>query len=292
MRGYRLTRRGKSVLTIFVMLITLTCTLNLRDVAIASDKSEYVVSKGNSYIVPFSETVIANYSKTAVVLKEANKLNEKINEPIEEFLSVNVEDIRTYDKSKIAFLTFDDGPSENVTPLILNILNDYNIKGTFFVLGNMCEKNGNLLNDIIEKGHSIGIHSYSHKLNELLKSEDDFINEIKMTENELTKHLGEEFKTRLFRFPGGSFEDYKLQYMDTLNELGYVSVDWNALTGDTEVKNPTHDMLIERLKATTKNKNNVVVLMHDSATKQITVETLPEVIEYLKSEGYEFAILK
>ncbi len=210
----------------------------------------------------------------------------------EQPLSVSVEDIHDYDKSKLAFLTFDDGPSESVTLEILDTLADYDIKATFFVLGSMCDKNGNVLKEIKDKGHSIGIHSYSHKLSELLQSEESFINEIKMTEDALARHLGEDFKTRLFRFPGGSFESKKRQYFDVLNELGYVSVDWNALTGDTEYINPTPEMLLDRLKATTVNKNNIVVLMHDFENKRVSAKVLPEVIEYLKSEGYEFAVLK
>jgi len=108
----------------------------------------------------------------------------------------------------------------------------------------------------------------------------------------LRQNLGDEFSTRLFRFPGGSFEDYKTQFVKALNDKGYVSVDWNAVTGDAESKNPTHEMLLERLKNTVENKNKIVVLMHDSAAKQVTAEALPDIIEYLISQGYRFAVLK
>lgn len=282
MHGYRLTRRGKLVLTMLVMLVSLAGTFALKGTAIASDKSDYVIPKSAS----LSSKIIQ------LQLNEQNKRIEELNNEMkDEFLSINVEDIRTYDKSKVAFLTFDDGPS-NVTPEILQVLDNYNLKATFFVLGNMCEKNSSILNDINNNGHAIGIHSYSHNFNKLYNDEDSFINEVKLTENILKQILGNDFSTRLFRFPGGSFENYKNQYMNSLNELGYVSVDWNAVTGDTEFINPTHDKLLERLKATIIDKNNVVVLMHDSDTKQATVDTLPDVIEHLKSEGYEFAILK
>lgn len=293
MHGYRLTRRGKFVLTILVMFLTLAGTMSLRDIAIASDTSEYAV-QDSSY---FNESISENYKlelrKTVLnSYIEMNNLKQEDLDKKEEVLKVSVEDIRTYDKSKVAFLTFDDGPSKNITSQILNILDNYNIKATFFVLGNMCEKNGNILKEISDKGHSIGIHSYSHVSKELLKDEESFTNEIKITESILAKHLGDGFKTRLFRFPGGSFESNKKQYMGVLNELGFISVDWNALTGDTEYINPTPEILLERLKATTVNKNNIVVLMHDNENKHVTAEVLPDVIEYLKSEGYEFAVLK
>lgn len=285
MHGYRLTRRGKLVLTMLVMLVSLAGTFGLQSIAIASDKAEYVIQNPASLSNTHSQVIKLHLSEKS---EETEELNNEIKE---EFLSINIEDIRTYDKSKVAFLTFDDGPS-SITPDVLQILQNYNLKATFFVLGNMCEKNSSILNDINNNGHAIGIHSYSHNFNKLYKDEDSFINEVKLTENILKQILGNEFSTRLFRFPGGSFENYKNQYMNSLNELGYVSVDWNAVTGDTEFVNPTPDELLERLKATIKNKNNVVVLMHDSDTKQTTVDVLPGVIEHLKSEGYEFAILK
>lgn len=289
MHGYRLTRRGKFVLTVIVMFLFSAVTMSIRDIAIASDTSEYSV-QDSSYFKEFKSYKLELRKAAVDYNAELTKLKQDTLE--KEPLKVSVEDIRDYDKSKLAFLTFDDGPSESVTLEILDTLADYNIKATFFVLGSMCEKNGNVLKEINEEGHSIGIHSYSHKLNELLKSEESFINEIKLTEEALKKNLGEDFRTRLFRFPGGSFESNKRQYFGVLNELGYVSVDWNALTGDTEYISPTPEMLLERLKATTVNKNNIIVLMHDFENKRVSAKVLPDVIEYLKSEGYEFAVLK
>lgn len=292
MHGYRLTGRGKFVLTFLIMLLCLAGIFNLPNTVIASDTLEYVDenSKNEQTISAVNTT---DSSKTAEKYdKETVNLNKTELIEKEEFLSIKVEDIKSYDKSKIVFLTFDDGPSKNVTPEILKVLDEYDIKATFFILGSMCEKNGIILKSIADKRHSIGIHSYSHNLTELLANEESFVNEINLTENTLKKQLGDEFKTRLFRFPGGSFEDYKMQYMDVLHELGYISVDWNSLTGDTEYINPTPDVLMNNLMATTKNKNNIVLLMHDSEGKRVTAEVLPDVIDYLISEGFEFAVLK
>ncbi len=292
MRGYRLTTRGKIALTIFVMLLSIPYTLLLRGTVAASDSTEYSHDsdvKIMGYVVHASRLslygVVTSYSAIRAEVEEVAKSEESIP-------SVMVEDIKTYGEGKTAFLTFDDGPSEHVTLQVLDILDTYDVKATFFVLGSMCEKNGNVLKEIYARKHSIGIHSYSHIFSQLYKNEDSFINEVKMTEAVLRKNLGEDFSTRLFRFPGGSFEPYKNQYMGALNEAGYVSIDWNALTGDTEVKSPTHEMLLERLKSTVIGKNNVVVLMHDSDSRQCSAEVLPDVIEYLRSEGYEFAVVK
>jgi peptidoglycan/xylan/chitin deacetylase (PgdA/CDA1 family) len=318
MHGYRLTKRGKLVLASLNLLICLSVIVSLRGIAVANDNfaaSNDDINKSTNSIYldkPVSEahkfdigkatrvynneiielndnSIIENNDKVLNEDDGSNVLDENENN---EFLSINVEDIRSYEKGKLAFLTFDDGPSDIITPEILTILDNYGIKATFFVLGNMCERNGSVLLDLVKKGHSIGLHSYSHRLDLLLENEESFINELLMTENAIKKHLGEDFSTRLFRFPGGSFESHKRQYMDALNEHGYITVDWNALTGDTEYLNPTPEILLGRLKETIINKDIIVVLMHDSDTKQATADVLPDVIEYLISEGYEFALLK
>ncbi|NYB74642.1 polysaccharide deacetylase [Sedimentibacter hydroxybenzoicus DSM 7310] len=300
MHSYKLTRRGKTVLTMFVMMLSLVIgSLFIKDIAIASDGSEIILQKpvylsntnSNNQSISFSNELKRlrdNGAANEILIADDLKV-EDIDE--KEILSINVEDISSLE-GKIAFLTFDDGPSHNVTPLVLETLKRYNIYATFFVLGNMCEKNGYMLKEVRDRGHSIGVHSYTHELNTLLKSRDSFINEIKMTEDAIKKNLGEDFSTRLFRFPGGSFEPYKRQYMDDLQDLGYVSVDWNALTGDSEYVNPKAEILMERLKSTIINKDRIIVLMHDSDTKQVSAEILPDIIEHLKTEGYEFAVLK
>jgi peptidoglycan/xylan/chitin deacetylase (PgdA/CDA1 family) len=292
MHGYRLTKRGKLVLVSLNLLICLAVIACLKGIAVANDNSGE--QTGSIYLdKPVSEAQKPDIEKTAMVYSnEIIKLDDNVIKENKEFLRVNVEDIRSYEKGKLAFLTFDDGPSKNITPKILDVLDNYGIKATFFVLGYMCEKNGSILEDLIEKGHSLGIHSYSHELDKLLENEESFINEILMTESIIETYLGDDFSTRLFRFPGGSFENYKKEYIDVLNELGYITVDWNALTGDTEYLAPTPELLLSKLKETIINKDIIVVLMHDLDAKQVTAEALPDVIEYLISEGYDFALLK
>jgi len=293
---YKLTRRGKIVLIMLVIILISTGLLTSRTIAMTRDSYEVTINNTlyksnkneNSEYISYSNE-IKKISEVALKEYLINNEIKEINK--EDFLSISVEDISEYNK-KIAFLTFDDGPSQNVTPLILKILENYNIKATFFVLGSLCEKNSSILKDIKDDGHSIGIHSYSHNSDELLKSKDSLFNEIKMTEDVIKQNIGLDFTTRLFRFPGGSFENNKTKYINDLNEAGYVSVDWNALTGDSEYSNPKPEILLEKLKLTTMNKDKIIVLMHDSSAKEVTAEILPEVIEYLKSNGYEFAILK
>lgn len=306
MHGYRLTKRGKIVLTMFIILFSVISTYSLRPIVIASDndnlsnKSSLETNhtiKSNIYYS--TKDIKANIDDMRIIKMpkvdfNINQIHEDTskNNNEDKFLSIPIEKISDYKEKKIAFLTFDDGPSKNVTPLILDILDEYNIKATFFVLGVLCNKNGDILKDIDSRGNSIGIHSYSHNYKKLFANKEEFKNELLLTENILKEILGEEFKTRLFRFPGGSFEDYKSKYKEILYDKGYISIDWNVITGDGESINLLPEEQLKRLKATIKGKNHVILLLHDSATKQTTVEALPSIIDYLKSQEYEFAILE
>lgn len=196
------------------------------------------------------------------------------------------------DGSKTAYLTFDDGPSLKATPLILDILNEYDIKATFFVLGSMAENNPDMLKRIHEEGHKIGNHSYSHNYKYIYKSVDNFLQDFKRSEDVLKAILGEEFDTKMIRFPGGSFGKQKAPMKIAAVEVGYNYFDWNSLNGDSERVKLNKSFLMNRLKATVGNKNEAIILMHDTDSKMETVETLRDSIEYLIGQGFNFKVLK
>lgn len=189
---------------------------------------------------------------------------------------------------KVAYLTFDDGPSANITPRILDILDEHNIKATFFMLGNMAESNPDLVKRVRANGHSIGNHSYSHNYNYIYAHSNNFLGEVYRTDEILKGILGSSFNSKLFRFPGGSFESYKNQYKNDLKNIGFRYYDWNALNGDAEGNNIPASSLINRVKETTRGQKELIVLMHDSSSKATTAEALPQIIEYLKGQGYTF----
>lgn len=193
------------------------------------------------------------------------------------------------ENEKVAYITFDDGPSSSVTPQILDILKEYDIKATFFVLGKNAEDNPDILKRIYEEGHVIGNHSYSHNYSYIYKNMSNFMDEIERTEEVFKSILGEEFKTDLFRFPGGSFEDWKKPFREQIVELGYRYVDWNSLNGDAEGHNLSKEQLVKRLKATYRNQKKLIILMHDTDAKPTTADALPEIIEFLIEKGYKFA---
>ena len=204
------------------------------------------------------------------------------------------------DEEKVAYLTFDDGPSEHTTEKILDILKENNIKATFFTLGSSIENNSKseeILKRIAKEGHAIGSHGYSHNYSILypngivdLKA---VINDFKKNDDILKNILGKDFSTRLIRLPGGHSSWKGTEALDeVLKEKGIWQVDWNALNGDAEGKDFPKEVLLNKLKETVGDQDVVIVLMHDTDYKKGTVEYLQSAIDYLKSEGFEFRTLK
>lgn len=206
--------------------------------------------------------------------------------------AVDVENAYKNDGKKYAFLTFDDGPSKAVTPEILKVLDKYNVKATFFIVGGLAEENRELLIKEYENGHAIGNHSYTHDYNKLYANVDSFKEEVDKTNKVFKQILGENFNTKLFRFPGGGFERYKNPFKDYLTSNGYRYIDWNALNGDAEGGNRSVDALVQRAINTVYGNEDVVILMHDAPAKKNTALALPRIIEYLKEQGYELKIFK
>lgn len=195
------------------------------------------------------------------------------------------------DGKKVAYLTFDDGPSINNTPKILDILKQNNIKATFFVIGQNAEKNGELIKREVAEGHVVGNHTYSHNMKYIYSDANNFINDLDKNDKLLKSIIGDDYNLKLVRFPGGSFGQKLAPYRDAVKKAGYHYVDWNDLNGDAEHNNvPVNALMDELQKYTT--QDHVVILMHDAPAKITTEEALPQAIEFLKSKGYTFETLK
>lgn len=193
---------------------------------------------------------------------------------------------------KVAYLTFDDGPSQTVTPQILDLLKQENIQVTFFVLGKNVKANPDIVKREYEEGHYIANHGYSHDYASIYKSIENVINEYNKTETAIQKAIGvKEYQSHLFRFPGGSnggkYANLKQKAKEELHKQNISYIDWNALTSDAAGAN-TKEKIVKNLKTTVKDKNSVVILMHDASNKILTYETLPEIIQYLREQGYSF----
>lgn len=193
---------------------------------------------------------------------------------------------------KRVFLTFDDGPSKSVTPLILDLLKKENIKATFFVLGSRVELNPDLVKRAFEDGHYIANHGYSHQYSNIYSSIDSVLEEYNKTEECIQNALeNPNYHSNLFRFPGGSiggtYNNIKQQAKEVLNENKIAYLDWNALSNDAAGAK-TKEELMNNIISTVGNKSSVVILMHDATDKILTYETLPDIINYLKEKGYKF----
>lgn len=227
--------------------------------------------------------------------EEMNQKKEKERQAkIPKLTNEGKENIKNIYKSdtKRAFLTFDDGPSQNTND-ILDILKENNIKATFFVLGNQVEKMPEITKKIYNEGHYIANHGYSHIYSNIYKTPEEVLNEYNQCNQIVAKTIEvPEYNSHLFRFPGGSvggkYAQIKEQAISLLEQNNILYVDWNSLTGDSEKANPTEEYLMNNLQKTTNEKNSAVILMHDAQAKKETVENLPKVIEYLKQQGYEF----
>lgn len=199
--------------------------------------------------------------------------------------------INLNDGQKVAYLTFDDGPSPNNTPVILDILKRENIKATFFIIGRNAERNPEILQREEREGHTIGMHSYTHEPAIIYKNPEAYLQDLQQCSDAMTKAVGENgYDKWLIRFPEGSFAvKNKPGFREAIVAAGYHYVDWNALDGDAEhFRMETPEYLMNRLVSTIGNQHHVIILMHDAAAKKSTADTLPQFIKYLRDNGFIF----
>ena len=189
-----------------------------------------------------------------------------------------VEDVR-----KRVYLTFDDGPSTG-TEEILEILRKYDVKATFFVVGKEDSYSMEMYKKIVEEGHTLGMHSYSHQYSTIYQSVEHFAKDIERLETLLKRATGEEVK--LFRFPGGSsnlVSNIGMQeFVKYLNDEGITYFDWNVSSGDATSKSLEAETLVRNVIQDVGIYKNSVVLMHDAIDKPNTVEALPMLLEELQ----------
>ena len=203
---------------------------------------------------------------------------------------------------KIVYLTFDDGPTQDNTDAILDMLDDYGIKATFFVEGYDVHRFPEKMKETYRRGHLIGCHSYSHQYENIYSSTDDFLSEIEQYEDALKSAIGNEAfhsMPKVLRFPGGT-NNYllgtaeALEYISAIRGEGYGVYDWTALTNDADDRYRLEGesdseyfvrSLREGLESAKNKQQHLIVLMHDKMTMR---DALGDVLDYLVSEGYYF----
>ncbi|MDD4046443.1 MAG: polysaccharide deacetylase [Tissierellia bacterium] len=254
--------------------------------------NSYIESKNiNNFIKNKVEDILVSETIPESVLNEnlltnntsfsyQNKYNELYIER-DEFVLLN-------DNDKVAYLTFDDGPSD-VTWDVLNTLEDYGIYAAFFVTYKDDAESLEIYKEIVNRGHTLAIHSSSHNYKKIYNSVDDFLEDF----NKLFVHIYNitGIKPKIFRFPGGSINPYNYNIYQQLNaemlRRGFIFYDWNVSSGDADYS-VTKDSIIKSVTESLEGKNKAIVLMHDSAKKKTTAATLSEVIELIKNKGYRF----
>jgi len=203
------------------------------------------------------------------------------------------EQIRPPQPKKIAYLTFDDGPSRAVTPGILDVLAAEGILATFFVLSR--RDVDDLFWRIINEGHEIGNHSATHNYSNLYNSGiNAFYEDVMNAQNFLLERF--DYQTNLYRFPGGSMgrdPEIVRQRKELLDEMGMLYYDWHIDSRDSHPNQ--HDRsaaaIAGNVLSTTYGRDRVIILMHDSNGRGTTLEALPGIIAGLREQGYSFDLM-
>lgn len=232
-----------------------------------------------SYTIKYIST--DKYKNSSVVERTVFVINNNVEKPTN----------NTQNKDKVIYLTFDDGPSR-YTKQLLNTLKKYNIKATFFVVGNT--NNNDVLKDIVNDGHSIGIHSVTHSYADIYSSEDVFLKDLYKMQDIIKSKTG--VTTYLMRFPGGSSNTVSKYYCTgimskltkTVEKLGFQYFDWNVSSGDaggTTTKEGVYNNVVNGIKMC----KNSIVLQHD--TKEFSVNAVEDIIKWGLKNGYTFKAL-
>ena len=220
--------------------------------------------------------------------KPSNGKNEDDNKPID------MSNLTAPNKGyKVCYLTFDDGPSDN-TLKILDILKKANAKASFFVIGT---SKLDYIKRAHAEGHTIALHAKNHEYSKIYKSETNYFNDLNAISNKVKNLIG--IEPKIIRFPGGSSNAVSKKYnkgimtrlTKQVQQKGYVYVDWNVDSTDASGNNVSKTKILNSVKSASKGRGDICVLMHDTGAKKTTVEALPEMISYLRAQGYQFEAL-
>lgn len=195
---------------------------------------------------------------------------------------------------KIAYLTFDDGPSEN-TEKVLKILKEKDAVASFFVIGGgVSKKEKKTIKQAIRQGNAVGVHTYYHEKEKVYLDKAHFFDDYNKTERLLEKITGK--KPTLHRFPWGSNNGYVSPYVEEvtaeLKKRGVKSFDWNVSGEDSIRKNVSKSEIFRNVKKDVTRFEKPIILLHDSSMMNQTVAVLPQIIDYIKANGYTFDTLE
>ncbi len=198
---------------------------------------------------------------------------------------------------KVCYLTFDDGPSDN-TLMILDALDKYNAKATFFVVGSHSKLE--YVTEIYNRGHTVGLHTDTHQIYTLDRNiniyatPEAYFNDLNAISAKVESLIG--IKSKIIRFPGGSSNGVSKKVcagiMTTLTRQvmaqGYAYFDWNVSSGDATGKAASASQIVNNVLSQARGKESICVLMHDSSVKKTTAQAIPAMLDGLASMGFRF----
>ncbi len=193
-------------------------------------------------------------------------------------------------EEKVVYLSFDDGPSA-VTAEILDVLKEEEVPATFFVIGATTERGLGLYRRILEEGHALGIHSYSHRYSEIYASADAYAADFQRLADHLEETAG--VRPTIFRFPGGSNNQHASKAVlkeikARMKKAGNVWFDWNAIAKDDKAKAAPAQEMFDNVVKTAGDKGRILILMHDDALRTTAPECIRMLIDHYRQLGYRF----
>ncbi|MBP3886307.1 MAG: polysaccharide deacetylase [Cellulosilyticum sp.] len=291
-------KRGLSIQKALILFLSLTTIFTSLAVVLALKlpKKISTMNEVKAAVVELKETKNKQEENLELVVNEMDEMSMQI-----ESLQGNLQEIQILEKEQVdtieeltdvkyAYLTFDDGPSQN-TIKILDFLKLNNIKATFFVIGK--EGCDDIYKRIVDEGHTLAIHSNTHIYSDIYLSVYAFMKDITTLGDKLEKITG--IRPTIMRFPGGSNNTVSYKYggkqlMDKLvkevTNKGYVYYDWNVDSSDATSNNRSKEAIFNAVMNGVQGKDEAIILMHDAAAKGSTVEALPEIVSGLRKKGY------
>jgi len=237
--------------------------------------------------------------ENTLVVEEEDEISQTITEDLPDYTKMYPDLYTVYQMpkqmdlgKKIAYLTFDDGPSDNTFD-ILDILQEKDVPATFFILGSAITDEGEAcLRRMANEGHTIGIHTYSHMCNEIYCSIERYLDDFNTVYQQIYEITGR--RVSIYRFPWGSNNGYskeiKEALMDEMERRGFICYDWNVSANDS-VGKPTAYSILHNIEKDLEQHNYPIILMHDSVINDLTARVLPDIIEMIREKGYEFDTL-
>lgn len=233
-----------------------------------------LVDESSAYLT----TDLPVYDRLLVSQREAQKLPTALPK------------LTPYYGKKTVYLTFDDGPDPKNTPYVLDLLKEYHIHATFFLVGKQAEKYPDLVKRIFDEGHAIGNHSYNHNYRDLYRSPQTYLAQLHHTDEIIQQIIG--VRPRISRAPGGTVGNFRKDYWTLLKSEGYRDISWNISSGDASDGKAADliDNVTDQMQRTALQSHSIV-LMHDGPGHAETMKALRQIIDLFRSQGYEFKVV-